>query len=240
MGYVLRSAVSAVSAVALLAARDMLRNWGATKAECRSVLPGDEFVPGPATTITRAVTVAAPAEEVWRWLVQIGQDRGGMYSYERLENLFGLDIHNTDEIRPEWQHLEVGDEIRLVRRGWLGLADGLTLTVGRIEPGRSIALLEEPWHAVWSFHIHPHGPGRCRLISRSHAPRARGAAWLGAELFDPVTLLMTRGMLLGIKARAERSAAAGQRLSEPPALSSTAARPASSRATGTRNGEQDT
>jgi hypothetical protein len=174
------------------------------------MLPGDEFVPEPATVITRAVTVEAPAEEVWRWLVQIGQGRGGMYSYEALENALGLDIHNADEIRPEWQHLAVGDEVRLVRRGWLGMREGLSLGVGRIEPGRSIVLLEEPWHAVWSFHIRPHGPQRCRLISRSRSPRSRGVARLTGELLDPITMVMTRKMLLGIKARAQRSALAGR------------------------------
>jgi len=187
-----------------------MRNWGATKAECRAVLPGDEFVPEPAGAITRAVTIEAPADEVWPWLVQIGQDRGGMYGYERLENAVGLDIHNADEIRPEWQHLAVGDEVRLVRRGWLGIPEGLALEVGRIEPGRSIVLLEEPRHAVWSFHIRPHGPQRCRLISRSRSPRARGVARVTAEVLDPITMVMTRKMLLGIKARAQRSAQAGR------------------------------
>jgi hypothetical protein len=200
--------LAGASTAALLAARSRLRNWGATETECRAVLPGDEFVPEPAIVTTRAVTVAAPAGQVWRWLVQIGQNRGGMYSYQTLENLFGLDIHNADEIRPEWQELALGDPVWLVRRGWLGVPDGLALTVGRIEPGRCIALLEKPWQAVWSFHIQPHGPGRCRLVSRSRAPRQRGAAWLSGELFDPITLLMTRKMLLGIKARAERCVSA--------------------------------
>lgn len=202
---VTRLLLAGTTATLVLAARATLRNWGATGPECRAVLPGDEFVPEPAVVITRAVTVEAPAAEVWRWLMQIGQDRGGMYSYERLENAIGLDIHNADEIRPEWQHLAVGDEVRLVRRGWLGIPEGLALKVGRIEPGRSIVLLEEPWHAVWSFHIRPHGPQRCRLISRSRSPRSRGVARLTGELLDPITMVMTRKMLLGIKARAQRS-----------------------------------
>jgi hypothetical protein len=200
-----RVLLAGASAAAVLLSRRTLRNWGATKHECRTTLPGDEFVPDPATVITRAVTVAAAPEQIWPWLVQLGQNRGGMYSYQALENLFGLDIHNADEIRPEWQQLSVGDPVWLVRRGWLGIPDGLALEVGRIEPGRSIVLLEQPWHAVWSFHIRPLGPGRSRLISRSRAPRQPGPAWLLGELFDPITLVMTRKMLLGIKARAERA-----------------------------------
>lgn len=198
--------VAGVGAATLLAARSTLRNWGATKSECRAVLPGDELVPDPASVITRAVTVGASAAEVWPWLVQIGQNRGGMYSYEKLENLLGLDIRNADKIKPQWQQLAVGDPVWLVRRGWLGIPDGLALTVARVEPGRSIVLYEQPWHAVWSFHIVPHGPDRCRLVSRSRAPREHGVAWIAGELFDPITLVMTRKMLLGIRDRAERTA----------------------------------
>jgi hypothetical protein len=69
--------------------------------------------------ITRAVTVQAPAGQVWRWLVQIGQDRGGLYGYDWLENALGMHIHSGREIREEWQHLAVGDQVRLVPgAGW--------------------------------------------------------------------------------------------------------------------------
>jgi len=99
-----------------------LHNWGATAAERHQVMVGDGFVADPADVVTRAVTVHAATDQVWRWLVQIGQDRGGMYSYQWLENLFGLGIHNTDEVRTEWQQLHVGDEVRLVpAAGWAGV-----------------------------------------------------------------------------------------------------------------------
>ncbi|TAM92938.1 MAG: SRPBCC family protein [Jatrophihabitans sp.] len=191
------------AAAGALAARALLRNWGATKAEVREVLPGDELVPDPAEVVTRAVTVDAPAAEVWRWLVQIGQDRGGMYSYTWLENLAGLHIRNAEEVREQWQHLAPGDEVRLVPRGWLGMPDGYALAVAQVIEGRAIVLQVEPWHAVWSFHVLPHGPGRCRLLSRSRAPATSGLPWLADQLMDPITFLMTRRMLLGIKSRAE-------------------------------------
>src|SRR6516165_2784319 len=126
--------------------------------------PGDELVADPASVATRAVTVEAPPEEVWRWLVQIGQDRGGMYSYDGLENVLGLRIHSTDRIREEWQRLDAGDRVRLVPKGWLGLPEGLALSVARVDPGRSIVLREQPpqqpWDAVWSFHVRPLGQNR--------------------------------------------------------------------------------
>ena len=200
---------TAVGLAALVEAR-RFRDWGATKGECAATLPGDELVADPADVTTRAVTVDAPADEVWRWLVQIGQDRGGLYSYDWLENLAGLGIHNTDEIRDEWQHLAVGDLVRLVPPGWLGLPDGVALPVAQLDPGRSIVLRQQPpempWDAVWSFHVLPHGPRRCRLVSRARSARQGRIAWLAAQVMDPITLLMTRRMLLGIKARAEASA----------------------------------
>jgi hypothetical protein len=186
-----------------------VRNWGATTEEQGAELPGDELVPGKATVTTRAVSIDAPAGEVWRWLVQIGQDRGGMYSYDWLENIAGLHIHSTGEIREEWQHLAPGDQVRLVPKGWLRLPEGLALPVARVEPGRAIVLREQPpqqpWDAVWSFHVLPLGPDRCRLVSRARSAPARGAARLAAPVMEPVTLLMTRKMLLGIKQRAEAS-----------------------------------
>jgi hypothetical protein len=173
-------------------------------------LPGDELVPEPAEVVTRAVTINASAHDAWRWLVQIGQDRGGMYSYDWLENLVGLRIHSAREVRQEWQQLAVDDEVCLVRPGWLGLKKGFALPVARIEPGRSIVLREQPpaqpWNAVWSFHLIPTDSAGCRLLSRSRQARPSGAARLAGYVMDPVTLLMTRKMLLGIKERAETSA----------------------------------
>lgn len=187
------------------------RNWGATPDECRAQYPGDELIPDPAGTTTRAVSIAAPAEEVWRWLVQIGRGRGGMYSYDRLENLFGLDIHSTGEIRDEWQHLGVGDRVVLVPPGWMRMKQGYSLPVARLDPGQALVLRqappEHPWNAVWTFVVVPRGPGACRLISHDRAARKTGPAGrlegIATLLMEPVTTLMTRRMLLGIKERAE-------------------------------------
>ncbi|MGY1739582.1 MULTISPECIES: hypothetical protein [unclassified Blastococcus] len=190
------------------------RNWGATRAEAAMPLPGDELVPGPAEQTTLAVTVEAPAEAVWPWLVQIGRGRGGMYSYDRLENLVGLDIHSTDEIRAEWQHLSPGDRVVVVPEGYGPMPQGYSFPVAAVLPGRALVLRqappEHPWNSVWSFHLLPHDPGRCRLVSRSRTQRPRGPALRAAtRAMEPITLVMTRRMLHGIRERAERRLAAG-------------------------------
>jgi hypothetical protein len=191
------------------------RNWGATPEEVRAAFPGDELVPEPAGSTTRAVTIDAPAHDVWPWLVQMGQGRAGLYSYDWLENLVGLDIHSSWGIEEQLQHIEVGDRIRLVPDGWMGLPQGMALPVARIEPGRSVVLREDPsegpWNGVWSFHVVPIDHDRCRLVSRGRATQQGLLGRIADELMDPVTLVMTRKMLLGIKARAEQRAASRQR-----------------------------
>src|SRR5829696_8726318 len=87
--------------------------WGATGEEVDKPLPGDDLVPEPGIESTRAITVEAPAGKVWPWLAQVGQDRGGFYSYEWLENLAGAQMHNADRVHPEWQHRDVGEIVFL-------------------------------------------------------------------------------------------------------------------------------
>jgi hypothetical protein len=189
------------------------RNWGATAAEIGMTYPGDEFVPEPAEQATLAVPVDAPAREIWAWLVQIGQERGGMYSYDWLEDLSGLHIHSAAEIRPEWQVLAVGDRVVVVPEGYRPLPAGYAFRVAMVAPPRALVLRqappEHPWNGVWSFHVLPVGRGRCRLVSRSRteAPPQLGLR-LATRVMEPVTLVMTRRMLRGIKQRAERRAGA--------------------------------
>ncbi|MCU1354245.1 MAG: hypothetical protein JWM05_3454 [Acidimicrobiales bacterium] len=200
-------AMAALAALAAVARRRS-RSWGASDKEIRRRMPGDGLVPEPAGQTTHAVTIHAPAEEVWPWLVQIGRGRAGMYGYDGLENLVGLDIQSADAIHPEWQHLAPGDRVEVVRKGWCGLAAGYSFPVAQVEAGRTILLRqqppEHPWNAVWSLTIVPKGHQRCRLVSRSRATRPAGALRVATALLDPITMLMTRKMLLGIKERAER------------------------------------
>ena len=204
-----RLAGSAIAGAGLYAARQYYRNWGTTKDECETALPGDELVEQPVVQTTEGVWIEAPAADVWPWLVQMGQDRGGLYSYEKLENLVGMKHRNADRIHPEWQQLAVGDVVRVLPRGWMGLREGVGLPVAQLIEGQSIVLRlqppDVPVDGVWSFHVMPRWEDRCRLLVRTRLRMRVPGEAIGAEAAGPAMSLMTRGMLLGIKRRVEQS-----------------------------------
>jgi hypothetical protein len=191
-------AIAAELVAAYLAiGRPLMLHWGANCEEVHKPLPGDETVPGPVVQSTRAVTIEAPAEAVWPWLAQLGQDRGGFYSYENLENLAGCHMHNADVVHPEWQQRSPGETVYLHPR------KGLRVT--RFDPGRVLAL--ENWGA---FVLEPRGEDQTRLIARGRTPRGP-ASIAGALLMEIPHFVMERKMLLGIKRRAEQSHTAAAR-----------------------------
>jgi hypothetical protein len=177
-------------------------NWGATPAEQRMALPGDELLCDSAY-ITRAVTIHAPASTVWQWMVQIGQDRAGFYSYTWLENLTGADIRNSHEIRPEWQQRAVGDTVPMGRamgredrfRPLLG--DVILLPIIALEPERLVANL--PGNVV----LQPIDEQTTRRYLREAIPTSPGAQVASAVLWDPAHFVTEQRMLRGIKERAE-------------------------------------
>ena len=179
----------AATAAYIAAIRPWMLNWGASPDEVRKPLRGDELTPD-AIESTNAVMIDAPAEEVWAWLAQIGQERGGFYSYEWLENLAGCRMHNADRIHPEWQRpRQVGETVKL---HW-----GFGLPVSIYEPGRAFGL--KGWG---TFVVEPLGAQRTRLLVRGH--RKRGLAGLyNVMLMQIPHFLMQRRMLLEIKRRAE-------------------------------------
>jgi hypothetical protein len=180
-----------LTAAYLLAVRPWLRRWGATDAEVHETFPDDALVPDPVIETTWAVTIDAPLHDVWEWLAQIGQDRGGFYSYVWLENLAGCKMHNADRIHAEWQQRAPGEPVYLF--------PGRGLPVVRFEPDRSIAL--EGWG---SFIVRSIDGQTTRLISRSRLPRGLPAISY-ALLLEIPHFIMQRKMLLGIKERAERA-----------------------------------
>jgi hypothetical protein len=163
-------------------------------------LPGDDQVPNPVLISTPAITIQAPTTAIWPWLVQMGQGRGGLYSYERLENLVGCDMHNTDRIIPEYQHIEVGDKVRIVPEG----RDPYFL-VRAIEPGRAIILGGDDPPTTWAFVLEPIDDNSARLLVRWRQDyESTPGNILGWRLItDPITFVMERKLLQGIKARAE-------------------------------------
>lgn len=170
-------------------------NWGATPEERHMDLPG-----APAATAgvasTWAVPIDAPAEVVWQWLVQIGQDKAGFYTYTWLENLVGADIHNADTIHPEWQRLSVGDSWRLVSPDYLfGLGEDAKSAVLRVDPGRTLVI-----EMFGSHVIQPVDENTSRLLVRGESGPP---GWLRTWIADPIVFTMERRMLLGLKARAE-------------------------------------
>jgi len=173
--------------------------WGTTPLDRTRVMRGDGIVDEPAYSATLAITVAAPPECIWPWLVQMGYRRGGLYSYDWLDRLFGyLDRPSADQILPEFQHLAVGDEIPIGRGG------GFPVTA--IEPGRELVMSGSGggFRWVWQFGLYSIDGSRTRLVSRN-AVRVRGTAgsWLFMRVIEPAAFLMTRRMLVGLKRRAE-------------------------------------
>ena len=179
------------------------RTWGSTRAELLMPLPGDPAVRTPALEIQHAVTIAAPPSEVWAWLVQLGQDRAGFYSYDWLERAFGADVHNVREIRPQWQQRQIGDFVPATQRRYLGglFGDELGWRVKQLEPERALVL--ENWGA---FVLRPTDDGQTRFIIRSTISHPRIPLWASVVNFMAFELphfIMERRMMLTIKRLSE-------------------------------------
>jgi hypothetical protein len=177
--------------------------WGARPDEVPRKLPGDELLAGAGIVSTRAITIDAPPAAVWPWLVQMGSGRGGVYTYDWIENLFGLDMHSTREILPQFQDVKVGDEFPL--------GPGRpAMRVAVLDPEHTFTIRFADGNWVWIFALVPEA-GQTRLISRNRiaAPGTWSARLFSTLVMEPGSLVMERKMLLGIKERAE-SLARGQ------------------------------
>ena len=190
----------ALAGVYWLPVRRWFSRWGTTPEERARVLPGDALIPDPTDMSMQATTVNARPEDIWPWLVQIGYQRGGLYSYDWLDRLFGfLDRPSATRILPEFQQLAVGDKVP-----WG--STGTELTVEVLEPLRALALSYQTggfaW--VWQFSLYPLDEQRTRFVTRGteRVPNHPGW-WLGMPIMEPAAFIMTRRMLLGVKERAE-------------------------------------
>lgn len=198
--------VMVAAAAYILLARPQQLRWGTIDQEPNEPLPGDDLIPNPNLVATRAISVRASAEHVWPWIAQLGQGRGGFYSYDFLENLVGCDIHSADRIVPEWQEAGVEDEVKLHPE--------VALAVAALEPGRSLVLrggvpmgsTPSPFDNTWAFVLRERPDGTTRLLVRERYAYLRPWAPLIVEPTAVLAFVMTERMLRGIRDRAERAA----------------------------------
>jgi hypothetical protein len=189
-------------------------HWGATHLDRIAVLPGDALSPFASAVVTHAINIDAPAEAVWPWIVQIGQDRGGFYSYTFLENLIGLGMRNTFRIVPEWQQRAIGDTI------WFGspkrFGGRARMIAALVEPMRALVLAtpadweliragKEGLDTTWAFALQRKGVNATRLVVRLRLA-ANVSLWqriINFLFWEPAHFVMERKMLLTIKKLAE-------------------------------------
>ncbi|MCH8570488.1 SRPBCC family protein [Nesterenkonia sp. AY15] len=191
--------------------RQRRMGWGAARAEVEADWPGSELLPDPAWTATHAVTIVASPAQIWPWVAQLGQGRGGFYSFERLENLIGCQIHNVDQVLPEHQDIAAAGEVRL--------APQVAMRVARVEPVADLVLVADSRIAgsstpetsaavagIWSLHLRPDPDGGTRLIERLSYARAHSLPeriFGSRHLIEPISFVMSKEMLRNIKALAE-------------------------------------
>ncbi len=194
-----------IYAAAVVAVRPLYVRWGTTADERQARLPGDDVVRHALYRVDHGITINAPADSVWPWLVQLGQDRGGFYSYDWLERLVGDRIRNADRIHAEWQHIAAGDLVRATQPDYLGgrLGSDLGWRVVEVVPGRALVL--ENWGA---FVVQPIDANTSRFYVRSRGPGTPSLAAvvfgpLNVLVFEPAHFIMERGMMRGVRDRAE-------------------------------------
>ncbi len=187
-------ATSAAAAAYLLWIRRWQLTWGATSEEVSRELAGDDLVFRPTFNATRAISIAAPPEDVWPWLVQVGVTRAGWYSYDLLDN---LGHHSARQIMPEFQDLAPGDVIPMSPDGTQGMR------VHSLDAPHTM-IWGTPGDTTWTWQLDSTPDGSTRLITRVRS-RYR---WLSPSiafsmLIEFGDIWMMRKMLLNLRDRAE-------------------------------------
>jgi hypothetical protein len=207
LGILLATAVMVAANLLLL--WPWMQTWGATATELHAGLPGDDLVSGANIRTTKAVTIQAAPEEIYPWLLQIGVDRGGMYSYDWLENLFGLNVRTAEHIIPAYQEAQIGDFWRFTPKDYV-LNPGPGLYVRQLIENEAVLLCfgmeDKPQEACvdsWQFVLVPQENGSTRLLLRSNMAMEPD---LPIKLTYYIQFIMERKMLLTLRERAEQAA----------------------------------
>ncbi|GGQ20420.1 hypothetical protein BKA00_001041 [Actinomadura coerulea] len=228
MSMSVRGAALACGAAAAYAAaiRPALLSWGATDTEAAASYPSDGLIEDATSQSTMAVSLPAPPEAVWPWLVQMGWGRGGWYSWDLLDN---GGRPSTDRIVPEWQDLAVGDRVPTVPGGTT------YFRVEVLDPGRTLVLRSDVMlpsgrsfdprgprprayaDGIWAFHLHRLPDGCTRLIVRT---RGRGVPSVPDRLFtwvlgEPAHFIMQHRQFRELRRRVARRGLAGVEGAEP-------------------------
>lgn len=198
--------VIALFAFYLLFGWPWLSTWGATAEEAAMPLPGDDLVADAPLQTTRAITLRATPEEIYPWLVQMGVDRAGLYSYEGLENLVGLKVKNADAVHPEWQDTQPGDFMRYTPPGY-AVSPGPGMWVVEMRPSEALITcngmeneMPEPCTSSISYILDGRPDGSTRLIIRD-----RFTGGTGVKIWQAIPFIMERGQLRGLRDTVEAS-----------------------------------
>jgi len=185
--------------------RSFLMHWGSTKIERDKYYPGDSIVVAACTTTTIAITIDKPPSAIWPWIVQMGLNKGGFYSYTWLENMFGCKLRNAQTIHPEWQNTREGDiepvcdaAVRKEMPGWI---------VATLIPNKAF-VYKIATDSTWTmgYYIDSVNSSQSRLITRMRY--SAGKKFMD-EMIDKAWMewahcIMQRGSIKGIKKRSER------------------------------------
>lgn len=203
---VLLTTIGAAGALAL--ATGWPTRQGLTRSEAAVSLPGDLLLPTAPIVADRAITIHAPADEVWPWLTQIGQDRAGFYSWTAIENAIGCEVTDVHELRPGWATREVGEEVPL--------APGMALRVAISSPGHALVLTTEggrvpeeaegsptmQFDLTWAFVLVDEGASTVLHARERYLPHTR-AADASCRATLAASAVMTHRMLRTVKSLAE-------------------------------------